>query len=258
MDTTLPLSDKFSVNLSGAYLYNLTARTGDWNAGGSLRYAAEKLVASAGTDVSSTSGALHTVLKSGLSYSLSDEWSVTLDGTRVMGSAADQSGTSLAASTALRAGPWQGLAYLRYQDGALGGAAPQVIMEVNAEYHGAQLALRAGVAGRMLVGDPGSLTVQPSVSGTYYFNDFLGVGVAGRAIFQPSSSYSAYSLGLEGSLRALPGTWVTLGYNPLGFDGVSGNVSTRKGLYLRLDLLLDEALADGKTGLGNTGKGDSK
>ena len=258
IDTTLPLSDKFSVNLSGGSLYNLSARTGDWNAGGSLRYAAERLVASAGADVSSTSGVFRTVFKSGLSYSVSDQWSVTLDGTRVMGSAADQSGTSLAASTALRAGPWQGLAYLRYQDGALGGAAPQVVGEANAEYHRAQLALRAGVAGRMLVGDPGSLTVQPSVSGTYYFNDFLGVGVAGRAIFQPSSSYSAYSLGLEGSLRALPGTWVTLGYNPLGFDGVSGNVSTRKGLYLRLDLLLDEALADENAGPGKTAQGDGK
>ncbi len=115
-----------------------------------------------------------------------------------------------------------------------------MIGEANAEYHLDHLSVRAGVAGRMLVSDPGSLTVQPSVSGTYYLNDFIGVGVAGRAIYQPSSNYSAYSFGLEGSLRALPGTWVTLGYNAIGFDGISGNISTRKGLYLRLDLMLDE------------------
>ncbi len=250
-DTTLPLNDKFSLNLSGSYLYNLTAGTGDWNAGSSLRYAAENLVASAGADVSSTSGTFRTVLKTGLSYSLSDQWSVTLDASKVLG-AADQAGNSLAVSAALRDGPLQGLAYLRYQDGSLGGAAPQVIGEANVEYHRAEFALRAGVAGRMLISDPGSLTVQPSVSGTYYINDHVGVGVAGRAIYQPGSSYSAYSLGLEGSLRALPGTWVTLGYNAIGFDGISGNVSTRKGLYLRLDLMLDEALggtqqADGST-----------
>jgi len=120
VDTTLPLSDKFSVNLSGGYLYNLSTKAGDWNAGASVRYAAEKLVASAGADASTTSGVFRTVLKTGLSYSLNDQWSVTLDATRVLGSA-DQVGTSVAASTALRNGPLQGLAYLRYQDGSLGG-----------------------------------------------------------------------------------------------------------------------------------------
>ncbi len=244
VDTALPLSDKFSLNLNGAYLYNLNTQTGDWNAGSSLRYAADKLVASVGADVSSTAGTFRTVIKSGLSYSLNDQWSVTLDASKVLG--AGQDGTSLAALTALRDGPWQGLAYVRYQDGSLAGTAPQVIGEANLEYHQVQFGLRAGVAGRMLISDPGSLTVQPSVSGTYYLNDHFGVGVAGRAIFQPASNYSAYSLGLEGSLRALPGTWVTLGYNAIGFDGISGNVSTRKGLYLRLDLLLDEGEGEQK------------
>jgi hypothetical protein len=239
VDTTLPLTDNFSVNLGGSYLYNLNSGTGDWNAGTSLRYASDALVASVGADVASTAGAFRTVLKTGLSYSLSDQLSVTLDATKVLG-AEDQVGTSLALSSALRSGAWQGLAYVRYQDGSLGGTAPQVIGEANVEYHQPQFALRAGVAGRMLISDPGSLTFQPSVSGTYYLTDYIGVGVAGRAIFQPASNYSAYSLGLEGSLRALPGTWVTVGYNPVGFDGISGNVSTRQGLYLRLDLMLDE------------------
>lgn len=239
VDTTLALTDKFSVNLGGSYLYNLAAGSSDWNAGTSLRYAADTLVASAGADVASTSGVFRTVLKTGLSYSLSDQLSVTLDATRVLG-AADQAGTSLALSSALRSGPLQGLAYVRYQDGSLGGSSPQVIGEANLEYHQPQFGLRAGVAGRMLLSDPGSLTFQPSVSGTYYLTDSIGVGVAGRAIFQPASNFSAYSLGLEGSLRALPGTWITVGYNPVGFDGISSSVSTRQGLYLRLDLMLDE------------------
>ncbi|WP_425146920.1 hypothetical protein [Deinococcus sp.] len=240
VDTALPLGDKFSLNLSGSYLYNISAATGDWNAGGSVRYTDDKLVASAGADAASTSGVFRTVLKAGLSYSLNDQWSVTVDGTKVLGDAT-QVGNQFAVSTALRAGPWQGLAYLRYQDGALASTTnAQVIGEVNAEYHQPQFALRAGVAGRMLLADTGSLTFQPSVSGMYYLNDSLGIGVAGRAVFQPSSGYSAYSLGLEGSFRALPGTWVTLGYNPVGFDGISGNVSTRQGAYLRLDLMLDE------------------
>ncbi|WP_407569364.1 hypothetical protein [Deinococcus altitudinis] len=239
VDTTMPLGDKFSGNLGGSYLYNLTSGTGDWNAGTSLRYASDALAASVGADVASTSGVFRTVLKTGLSYSFSDQLSVTLDATKVLG-AADQVGTSLALSTALRSGPLQGLAYVRYQDGSLGGSSPQVIGEANVEYHQPQFGLRAGVAGRMLLSDPGSLTFQPSVSGTYYLTDAIGVGVAGRAIFQPASNFSAYSLGLEGSLRALPGTWVTVGYNPVGFDGISSSVSTRQGVYLRLDLMLDE------------------
>ncbi|GGR05040.1 DUF11 domain-containing protein [Deinococcus ruber] len=239
VDTVLPLDDKFSVNLSGSYLYNLTTATGDWNAGSSVRYTGDKLVASAGVDAATNAGAFRTVLKAGLSYSLNDQWSVTLDGTKVLG-AADQAGDRFAVSTALRAGPWQGLAYLRYQDGVLAGADAQVVGEANVEYHQPQFAMRAGVAGRMLLADTGSLTFQPSVSGMYYLNDYLGVGVAGRAVYQPSTGYSAYSLGLEGSVRALPGTWITVGYNPIGFDGISSNVSTRQGTYVRLDLLLDE------------------
>ena len=239
VDTRLPLSDRFSVDLSGAYLYDLSAGTGNWNVGTSLRYSADQLVGTVGVDAATTAGIFRTVLKAGLSYSLNDQWSVTVDGTKVFGPD-DQAGNKFAVSTALRAGPWQGLAYLRYQDGALGGTTGQLIGEANVEYHQPQLALRAGLAGRMLVSDPGSLTFQPSVSGTYFLNDYLGVGVAGRAVYQPSSGYSAYSLGLEGTVRALPGTWLTLGYNPLGFEGISGNVSTRQGVYVRLDLMLDE------------------
>jgi hypothetical protein len=240
VDTALPLGEHVTVNLSGGTLYNLGSQSLDFSAGTSLRYRSAQFSASAGADVASTAGAFRTVLKAGLSYAVNDQLSLTLDAARALGPVG-QTGTNLSASAALRAGVWQGLAYVRYQDGSLGGAAPQLIGEANLEYHQARLGLRAGVAARMLVNDPASLTIQPSVSGMYYLNDRLAVGVAGRAIYQPATSYSAYSLGLEGSVRALPGTWVTLGYNPLGFDGVSGNVSTRKGLYLRLDLLLDEA-----------------
>ena len=60
-----------------------------------------------------------------------------------------------------------------------------------------------------------------------------------QGLLQPGTGMSAFGLGVEASLRALPGTWVTVGYNALGFDGI-GTRFTKPGLYLRLDLLLDE------------------
>ena len=181
-------------------------------------------------------------LKGGASYRLNEQLTLSADGTQVFGAS---SGSNYAASAALRAGQWQGLAYLRYRDGALAGNTPELIGEANVEYHVPRYAVRAGIAGRSLLDQPGSATYQGSVSGTYYLTEQFGLGLAARGLIQPATGSSLLSLGLEGSYRALPGTWVTLGYNPVGFQGIGTNIYTRQGLYLRLDLMLDDGQPNG-------------
>ena len=254
VDTSLPLGEHAGLGLSGSYAYSIATQKSEWNLGPSLKYTTDNLVATAGVDLAQTDH-LRTVVKGGVSYSISDQFSVSLDGTKVFSGVQSETGNQFAVSAALRNGPWQGLSYLRYSDGALGGTNPQFIGEANLEYHRATYALRAGLAGRMLAGDTGSLTFQPSASGTYYVTDSIGIGAAARALFQPGSGYSAYSLGLEASARVLPGTWATLGYNPIGFEGVASNLYTRRGLYVRLDLMLDDGQRQNSLGLS---QGDTK
>lgn len=254
VDTSLPLGERVSLGLSGSDAYSIGSGKNEWNIGPSVRYSSDNFVATAGVDVASTDH-LRTVAKAGLSYTVSRQLSLSLDGTKVFSGVESEVGNQFAVSAALRNGPWQGLSYLRYSDGSLGGKNPQFIGEANIEYHRARYDLRAGVAGRMLAGDPQSLTFQPSASATYHLTDNFGLGLAGRALFQPGSNYSAYSLGLEASARLIPGTWVTLGYNPLGFDGVAQSLYTRRGAYIRLDLMLDDGQRENNL---NLSQGDRK
>lgn len=241
VDTALPLGEKVSLGLNAGYLLDLAGDDDGWNAGASVRYKDEQLVATLGSDVAHKKDGFRVALKGGASYSLNDRLTLSADATHVRGPQPTDAGTNVALSAALRASQWQGLAYLRYKDGALAAQKPEVIGEANLEYHMPRYALRGGIAGRMLLKQPESATYQVSASGTYYVTDRLGLGLAGRALLQPATGYQAYSFGVEGSVRALPGTWVTLGYNPLGFSGINSNLYTRQGAYVRLDLMLDDA-----------------
>ncbi|WP_339095212.1 hypothetical protein WDJ50_11480 [Deinococcus sp. VB142] len=245
MDTTLPINDKVSLGLNGGYLLDLAGDDDGWNAGASLRYKDERLVATLGSDVSHKQDGFRVALKGGASYSVNDRLTLSTDATRVMGPKATDTGNNVAISAALRASEWQGLAYLRYKDGALAAQNPEVIGEANLEYHVPRYALRGGIAGRMLLNQANSATYQASASGTYYFTDRLGLGLAARALLQPATGYQGYSFGIEGSVRALPGTWVTLGYNPMGFTGINSNLYTRQGAYVRLDFMLDDGQQGG-------------
>lgn len=247
VDTALPLSDKLSLGLNGAYVLDIAGDKDGWNAGANLRYRGERLVATVGSDVSNKGDGFRVALRGGASYNLNDRLTVSAEATRVMGPQASDTGNNFAISSALRASQWQGLAYLRYKDGALAAQNPEVIGEANIEYHVPRYALRAGIAGRTLLTQENSATVQGSASGTYYFNDRLGLGLAARALVQPAMNYHAYSFGIEGSVRALPGTWVTVGYNPVGFTGINSNMYTRQGAYVRLDMMLDDG-QDGGAG----------
>ncbi|GGJ83653.1 COG1470 family protein [Deinococcus aquiradiocola] len=247
VDTSLPLNDHLTLGLRGALLRDLGKGSNEATAGADLRYQTDTLSASVGGDVAFRSGILNTVLRGGITGSLSRNLTLTADGTLDLTST--NPGARAALGYAYREGPWNSLGYLRYTQGSLSGGQPELSAGTSAEYHQPRFAVRAGLDSRTLLNDPDSFTYQPSLGGTYYLTSDLGVGAWGRALIQPATGTTQIGYGLEGSLRALPGTWVSVGYNFAGFDGLSGQSGayTRPGLYLRLDLTLDETeLGTGK------------
>lgn len=236
VDTTLALNDLTSLGLRGAYTRDLNAGTNDFSVGSDLRFKTDRLSAGLGGDLAFSAGQWRGVVRAGVTGSLSDQLSLSADG---LADLSATPGSRFSLGYAYRSGPWNSLGYLRYQNGSLAGNNPQLLSQLAAEYHTPSWALRGGLDARVLLNDPGSFTYQPSLGASVYITDYLGVGAWGRALVQPSSGTTQLGLGLEGSLRALPGTWLSLGYNVLGFDGI-GNTFTKTGPYVRLDLLLDE------------------
>jgi hypothetical protein len=236
----LPLSPRVNLGLRASAVYNVNAAQTDVSAGADVTYRTDRVTASAGADVTSTARGVGTVLRAGVSGQLSDHLSVTADGLAEFG--AGKSGLRAAVGYAYRNSAFNSLGTLRYVTGTLAGTAPEFSTNLAAEYRQPQWAVRAGVDTRTLLSDPDSFTAQLGLGGTYYFAERFGVGAWGRMITQPGSSTTQYGYGLEGSVRVLPGTWLTAGYNPAGFDGL-GSAYTRPGAYLRLDLTIDESVA---------------
>ncbi len=245
-DTSLVLNDHLTLGLRGALLRDIGKDSNEASVGADVRFQSDSLSATLGGDVAFRSGVMNTVLRGGVSGSLSRNLTLTTDGTLDL--TAGNQGARAALGYAFRDGPWNSLGYARYLSGSLAGGKPEFSAGAAAEYHQPQFALRAGIDSRTLLQDPESFTYQPSVSGTYYFNDWLGVGAWGRALIQPASSSTQLGYGLELSARALPGTWLSVGYNFAGFDGLStqSGAYTKQGAYLRLDLTLDETVLGGQ------------
>ncbi|WP_407542934.1 DUF11 domain-containing protein (plasmid) [Deinococcus radiomollis] len=239
VDSGLPLTDRLKLGLRGSVLRDLTVGTNSVAAGADLAYNSGDVNATLGGDVAYDGVVFKTVLRGGITGTLSRTLTLTADGTADL--TPDNFGARAAVGYAYRNAAWQSLGYLRYLDGSLSAGHPELSAGVSAEYHTPTLALRGGLDSRTLLNDEPSFTYQASVGGTYYFSDMLGVGAWGRALVQPSSNTLQYGYGLEGLYRALPGTWLTVGYNFAGFEGI-GSTYTRPGFYLRLDLTLDETL----------------
>jgi hypothetical protein len=246
VDTTLPLSEQLTLGLRGSASRDIGLGQNQVSVGADVRFQSSALSATLGGDVAFQAGVLNTVLRGGVSGSLNRNLTLTADGALQLSAATP--GARAAIGYAYRSGPWNSLGYVRYAQGSLAGSAPELSAGASAEFHVPHYAVRAGIDSRTLLNDPGSFTYQPSVGGTYYFADqqgvgSFGIGAWGRALLQPSSGASQVGFGLEGSVRALPGTWISVGYNFAGFDGLSGQSGayTKKGLYLRLDLTLDES-----------------
>ena len=236
VDTSLPLQGGFSAGVRGAYTRDMNTGGNDFSVGSDLRYASAGLSATVGGDLAFSGDQWRPVLRGGLTGALSSTFSVTAD---ALGDLSSTPGSRFSLGYAWRDRAWNSLGNVRYQSGSLAGGTPKVTAEINAEYHQPLWSARTGLNARMLLDDPRSLTYQPSVSGLYHLTDSFAFGASMQGLLQPGTGMSAFGLGVEASLRALPGTWVTVGYNALGFDGI-GTRFTKPGLYLRLDLLLDE------------------
>lgn len=244
VSTSLPLNERTTLGLRGGTVYSLANRSLDATAGADLNYRAERYVATLGGDIgySAQNREWRTALRGGVSGSLSDELTLTADALaefRTLGT-----GQRLSLGYAYRGSELSSLGYVRYVNGTLAGGNPALTTGLAAEYRQPNWAVRAGNDTRLLLDDRGTFSGQAYVGGNYYLNDHLGVGAWGRAFYQPADLQSAvYGYGVEANLRALPGTWVSAGYNFAGFEGLpSGYTYTKPGAYLRLDLTLDESM----------------
>ncbi|WP_369409274.1 DUF11 domain-containing protein [Deinococcus arboris] len=243
VSTSLPLTDRLTAGVRGSALYDVSTRAAELTAGADLLYKTDRLTASTGTDLTLKGGQFGVVLRGGVSGQLSDHLTLSADGLGEFG--AGKSGLRAAIGYAYRNRTFNSLGTVRYVSGSLAGGQPELSSNLAAEYRQPTWAVRAGLDTRTLLSDSGSFTAQLGLGATYYVTDRIGVGAWGRALTQPGSGSTQYGYGLEASFRALPGTWITAGYNPAGFTGL-GNAYTKQGAYLRLDLTLDETLGGEK------------
>ncbi|MFN4252273.1 DUF11 domain-containing protein [Deinococcus sp.] len=253
-DTTLPLGPNLSASLGGGLLQELPGAgrpdpAREFNLNAALRYQDTRLSASAGSDFAVKNGQLRTVLRGGAALSVNDQVTLSASALSEFG---PSRGDRLTLGGALRKNQWQGLLTGSFERGSLSSTGNGTLSgSAELAYHAATWAVRGGLAARATPGDPGSLTVQPSLSGSYHLSDRFALGAALHTQVQPLTGVVRTATGVEGSYRALPGTWLTLGYNLTGFDSISTQ-PTRRGAYLRLDLSADERLGDLLSGLTKT------
>ncbi len=243
--TTLPLNSRTTLGLRGSALYDVAKGEAELAGGADLSYKTDTFSAAAGIDLTYREGQLGTVVRGGLTGSVTPSLTLTTDGLAEFG--AGKNGQRLTLGYAYRTRTLNSLGYVRLLRGTLAAGHPELSGGLSAEYRQPSWAVRGAVDTRTLLNDPGSFTVQASLGGTAYLTDRFGVGGWGRMLTQPSTATDVLGYGLEASVRALPGTWLTAGYNFKGFEGLpSAGQYTKRGLYLRLDLTLDETLGGQK------------
>ncbi|SMB85586.1 hypothetical protein [Deinococcus hopiensis] len=245
VSTVLPLNARTTLGLRGGLMYDVGQGKAEATGGADLNYRGDTYSASTGVDLVYREGQIGTVLRGGITGSVTPNLTLTADGLVEFG--AGRNGQRFAVGYAYRNRTLNSLGYLRYVQGTLAGDKPELSSGVSAEYRQASWAVRGGVDTRNLLNDPGSLTVQTSLGGTLYLTNRFGVGGWARMLMQPESRQNVLGYGVEGSVLALPGTWLTAGYNFAGFDGLpSAGTYSKQGLYIRLDLTLDETLGSRK------------
>lgn len=238
VSTTLPLNDRLGLGLRASYLRHLTSGTNEWTAGADLNYRGDNYQATIGTDLSAKPEGLLSVVRGGISGDLTQHLSMGLDTTAEFGV---RTGGKLGLGYAYHRHALSSLGYARLSTGSLSGGNANLSAGVAAEYAQTSYAVRGGLDLRMLLDQPDTLTYQPTFGIGLHLSDTLRLGAWGRALVQPASSTTLLGYGVEAGIRALPGTWFTAGYNIKGFNGL-GDLYTKQGAYVRLDLTLDETL----------------
>ncbi len=245
--TSLPLSRQLALGLRGSALYDVAKHSSQLGAGADLNYKTDTVSATVGTDLTYQAGQFGVVMRGGITGSLTEHLTLTADGLYEYAPAVDdlkgRNGTRLSLGYAYRARTLNSLGYLRYVNGTLAGDTPELSTGASAEYHQPGWSVRGGFDTRTLLSDRDSFTWQAYAGATVYVTDWLGLGAWGRMIDQPKVGNSATGYGVEANLRAMPGTWISAGYNFKGFDGLpTAGTYTKQGAYVRLDLTLDESL----------------
>ncbi|MFC6591806.1 DUF11 domain-containing protein [Deinococcus lacus] len=246
VQTSLPLNERTTLGLRGSVLYDIPLSRWDVGAGADVLFKADYYTATAGVDVNwrpnkDGDNEFGTVLRGGVTGSLSEHLTLSADGLADL--RASGNGYRLGLGYGYRNRNLSSLGYARYVDGTLAGDRPQFLTGVSAEYRMPTWAVRAGADTRLLLNDANSFTAQGFLGGTAYITDYFGVGAWGRVLTQPATDTVLTGYGIEASLRALPGTWLSAGYNFAGFEGLpSAYTYTKPGAYVRLDLILDETL----------------
>ena len=240
--TTLPLNDRTALNLRGNVLYDVGKGALEGATGADINYKTDRLSATVGTDVSYRGDTgFGVVLRGGVTGSVTDELTLNAGGTAEFGQG--RRGQRVDVGYAYRGRSLSSLGYGRYVAGSLAGGQPELSFGVSAAYRLPNWAVRGGVESRTQLDDRDSFTLQGWLGSSYYLTDRLAVGAWARGLTQPASQTILFGYGVEGSVRPLPGTWLTAGYNFRGFEGFQSSYTyTRQGPYLRLDLTLDETL----------------
>lgn len=239
VSTTLPINERLSVGVRAAYLYYTGTGNNELTGGADLTYTGQGYKSTLGTDLAFKPEGFLGVVRGGISGDLTPRLNAGLDATAEFGV---RQGYKLGLGYAYRASALNSLGYVRVASGSLGGNEPNLSAGVAAEYAKPRYALRGGLDLRVLLNDRDTLTYQPYLGASVNVSDRFRVGGWGRALIQPSTNTTLSGFGVEGGLRALPGTWLNVGYNFKGFEGLSGNMYTLPGAYLRLDVTLDETI----------------
>lgn len=243
--TRWALNDRTTFGVNGSFVHQFATAENIFTLSNDLRYQGEGYQASAGADLkySDLTGG-STVLRGAVVGDLTPDLTLSADATTEFGV---RQGLKLGAGYAYRTPALNSLGYLRYASGSLGATNPQATAGIAAEYRAEPFRVRGGVDGRVLLNDTRSLTYQPYVGVQYSPEESRWMlGGWARALVQPSSDTLLYGYGLEGGYEVLENTWINVGYNFAGFEGLdipsTAGLYTRPGAYLRLDLTLDETM----------------
>lgn len=247
---TYPISDQLALGLHGSAIYAFSSENLEIGAGADLTYKAERYLATTGIDVAYDKQHVNKVVwRGGITGSLSDQLTLSADALAEFypeyGTQEARTGQKFSVGYGYRARNFSSLGYARLLSGTLAKTHPELMTGIVAEYRQPTWSLRGGFDTRNLLDDQASFSYQVFGGGTVYLTDWFGLGAWGRMLAQPNSGLQLYGYGLEASVRPLPGTWLSAGYNFKGFDGLaipSAYTYTKPGAYLRLDLTLDETL----------------
>ncbi|MEZ0347778.1 MAG: hypothetical protein ABWJ90_04620 [Thermus sp.] len=221
LEAPFPLTERLSLNLSAGLERRFSTGETLTAFGFAARYKAADFVATLGAETSLGEEA-KLVLRGGAAGSLDEENTLSADfAFQVL----PEARARFTVAYALFASQVNVLTYHRLT----WEAEPVLEGEALLAYHQPGFQLRPGFAYRLKPQDPAANTYQLGLGANLYLTERFGLGGALYYVFQPGTGTDRLVYSVEGSLRALDGLWLNLGY------GFGESLLQPEGLYLRLD-----------------------